>query len=689
MKKKKLLLPLIVAAVLALITAGIISAIGKSQEKTVRVIPVGSVNFGGGLFSSSIMMDGNVTADASQDIYISSTQTVDEVFVTEGQRVHVGDKLLTYDTMKTSLNVAKERINKEQIELRIDVAKRNLATLKNLKPVSETIEPTEEPEEEEPEEEEWPEEEPYEEEEEPEVTPTTPAATPTKAPVYDTTVLYEVLDDSANAFNAAEADVGSRENPYRFLCTDGTEIRGTFLAMMRAMAEQAGKPVYFSLEIYEADNAANTLLASWTMNAAWLDRVEENWSRFLHLYPVLPAPAEPTVTPAEEMPYVTAAPTPIPTATPLPGHGEEDEDVPDGPEEEPEVLPAETETPAPTEGAAPEDVGEAAWEDSGSAEKPSATSPSADAAVRNMSTDAGSEAYLPDLTADAMIVSASERGYVYLANEENSANASPIAGALGLIESDAQMTKEEISAMIKSEEANLVSLRLDLRESLLDIKAAEAAVSEGTVLAYMNGIVKKVGNKDQVNNDGTPFLMVTSEDGLYVKTYITEKLYGKVRPGDTIDVMSWDSGQSFTCRVRDISIYPDTGPNSGENPTSSRYPMTATFTAGSGEAKNGEWVMVTIDPSKLSGGESMTDSMGMMFLYEAFVREEDGRYYVMKRGGDGLLVKQFIEIGRISGDGYEILSGLTLDDYVAFPYGKEVKEGAKTREGTYEELYNS
>ena len=63
--------------------------------------------------------------------------------------------------------------------------------------------------------------------------------------------------------------------------------------------------------------------------------------------------------------------------------------------------------------------------------------------------------------------------------------------------------------------------------------------------------------------------------------------------------------------------------------------------------------------------------------------------YVMKRGENGLLVKQYIEVGKVSGEGYEILSGVTTDDYLAFPYGKEVKEGAKTREGTIDELYAS
>ena len=141
---------------------------------------------------------------------------------------------------------------------------------------------------------------------------------------------------------------------------------------------------------------------------------------------------------------------------------------------------------------------------------------------------------MPVLSREAVIVAASDNGYVYLANEEKSESGNAIAGALGLIPSSAKMTKEEIAERKKEEEANLTSLRLDLRECLLAIKAAENAVNEGTVLSRMNGIVRKVGDKNHISNDGSPFLSVTSEEGLYVKTYLSEKMYGKVKVGDDL-----------------------------------------------------------------------------------------------------------------------------------------------------------
>jgi multidrug efflux pump subunit AcrA (membrane-fusion protein) len=716
MKRKRILVPLLAVCAVLLAAAGIVYAVKKSQEKTVMVISASSLNYGGGFFETSVTMDGTITADVSQDIYISGTQTVDEVFVAEGQRVYVGDKLMTYDTVKTSMNLEKEKINREQIELQIDVAMRNLVTLKKLKPVSTVVEPTEEPGEPDDygeEEGSYPDEENPEEEvtDEVEITPTgKPKATPT--PSYGKAVRYEVLDGSAEAFNASESDAGTRENPYRFLCTDGTEIRAAFIEMLRQMAEEKGRDVYFSLEIYSGDNADGKLLAAWILNAAYLDRVEDEWSRYLYLYPVVSDPLkEPTKVPENDFPFVTAAPTPIPTATPKPGEGDVDEDAPSNVGRDAvTTTPTVTSQPEPTVTDAPSGADEAG-SDERQMDAPRVTSPpeggengAGAASYEGRGAAAGAASfegrgavagtasladrgggYMPVLSREAVIVAASDNGYVYLANEEKSESGNAIAGALGLIPSSAKMTKEEIAERKKEEEANLTSLRLDLRECLLAIKAAENAVNEGTVLSRMNGIVRKVGDKNHISNDGSPFLSVTSEEGLYVKTYLSEKMYGKVKVGDTVDIMAWETGMSYKGRVRDISSYPAVSQYS--DPLASQYPMTVSFAAGSGEVKNGEWVMVTYDPSGAGNEESMADSMGMMFLYSAFIREENGKMYVMKRGEDGLLMKQYIEIGKISGEGSEILSGVTTDDYLAFPYGKEVKEGAKTREGTIDELY--
>ena len=63
----------------------------------------------------------------------------------------------------------------------------------------------------------------------------------------------------------------------------------------------------------------------------------------------------------------------------------------------------------------------------------------------------------------------------------------------------------------------------------------------------------------------------------------------------------------------------------------------------------------------------------------AYVGEEGGRNYVLKAGEDGRVYRQYVETGKVVYSGWyvEIISGLSLDDYIAFPYGKNAVEGAK------------
>ena len=62
--------------------------------------------------------------------------------------------------------------------------------------------------------------------------------------------------------------------------------------------------------------------------------------------------------------------------------------------------------------------------------------------------------------------------------------------------------------------------------------------------------------------------------------------------------------------------------------------------------------------------------------------------YVSVRGSDGLLEKRQVQVGgSLWGSYTKITGGLSAEDYVAFPYGKQVKAGAPTIEGTWENLY--
>ena len=70
---------------------------------------------------------------------------------------------------------------------------------------------------------------------------------------------------------------------------------------------------------------------------------------------------------------------------------------------------------------------------------------------------------------------------------------------------------------------------------------------------------------------------------------------------------------------------------------------------------------------------------GTIYLYEAFVREIDGQDYIFV-DRDGVLRQEQVHTGRRVMEYIELVgSDLTRDDYIAFPYGKTVRDGAVTK----------
>ena len=90
----------VIAAVAVLI--GALWLFGNAGDP-VEVLPVSYCSTDG--YGMGNQYDGTVTSDNLQAIYPSNTQTITEIFVTEGQQVKKGDKLLSYDTTLTDIQL--------------------------------------------------------------------------------------------------------------------------------------------------------------------------------------------------------------------------------------------------------------------------------------------------------------------------------------------------------------------------------------------------------------------------------------------------------------------------------------------------------------------------------------------------------------------------------------------------------
>lgn len=232
-------------------------------------------------------------------------------------------------------------------------------------------------------------------------------------------------------------------------------------------------------------------------------------------------------------------------------------------------------------------------------------------------------------------------------------------------------TKEELAKEIQEKEERLKELELEQRTAELELKQLKKKVDNAIVTSTVEGTVKSVTDEETARLENTPIISVVGEDGFYVTGRVAETAFDKIKEGMTVTVTSWTSGMTYEATISGVSSSPSTGYSDGNNENLSYYPFTAVI-HGDAELSNGDGVNLSID-------DLSSQDEDEIYLEQMFVREDGNQYYVYKKGDNGKLKKQYVEVGKNVSGSLEIVSGLSLDDEIAFPYGRDVREGAKTK----------
>lgn len=234
-------------------------------------------------------------------------------------------------------------------------------------------------------------------------------------------------------------------------------------------------------------------------------------------------------------------------------------------------------------------------------------------------------------------------------------------------------TATELAKEIYETEKKIRELDIKKRKLELELAQLEKASGDGIVKSAVDGIISSVQDIENLSSDGSAFLEVRGQDSLYVTGSLSELLLDEIKVGQKVVVNSWESGQTYEGEITEISNTPTSSNDymGMGNPNASYYPYKALVKNCDG-LRNGESVDLTIDQSANAEG---------LYIEKAYVRTENGKSYVMKEDKNKRLKKQYVKTGKtLYGQAVEILSGLSSDDYIAFPYGKNVKEGVKVKE---------
>lgn len=254
-------------------------------------------------------------------------------------------------------------------------------------------------------------------------------------------------------------------------------------------------------------------------------------------------------------------------------------------------------------------------------------------------------------------------------------------------DSDTDSSSLSREEAIRFQQNRIRTYELDIEEGEINIRKLEKKMENQEIVSRLDGTVISVGDPVTGSSDSNgSFLTVKSKEGFYVKGSVGELMLDEIEIGSRLKCTSYSVGD-FEAEVMDVSDYPSDSEDmyywgGDTNPNVSYYSFSASIEDQSLEFYDGDWIQITL--------QADASQSGKLVVPKAYVRSENGMNYVYK-DEDGVLKKTYIQVGKTVDGGYSVMirKGLSKKDKIAFPYGDDVKDGALTKEGTEEELYDT
>lgn len=712
--RKKLLIGIIVSVAAVAGVWIILMAVRNGSRKPVRVYKVSDVAQTD-YWADEQSSYGTVASDQIQNVFLTNTQSVSKVFVQKGQQVKAGDPLIAYDTTLSQINIEKAENDLNQQKRTLDLARKELAKMQKTKPVDErkvvTPSPvTEDGEEEQPETpdgdgdgETVPDEENRNGEEGNGSTTDIPdqkkEPTDTRNSIWayhlDTNYQGESIGESRTYETPALLDgIGTVERPAIWIWSEDDDLSDALLKSFfektmdaRKKAEKketgtgsgedvAGDPASGELP---SDKKKDTEESDAAVSASGADKTEGQTALVGRafrdsdhdVYLVLRQYMENN-----------------PAHKKIAEHGLHLE-MKSGKLEvslfNPDLLAVRE-----------------AGTDSDAASVPEAVSGTTDQDMD--SSDVSGFGEEGETTEDQNDPEETENGEGITGDETEAAGRSDMNDASGATGSSgggndssgssdsdtasdssadyAAMTRRELNQAISDQKIKIRDQEIVEKLAEIKVRQMKHELSDGIVRSKITGVVKTVRDPETAYEKNKSCVTVSNGGGYQIKCAVSELSLSGIKKGMTASVTSTDTGDTEEGKVISISTEPSSGDSYGSsnNPNVSYYDCIVQLPESS-EMKENDFVSVSF-------GGSDSSQKGL-FLDSMFIRSDDGGSYVFLKGKNQKLKKQYIRTGRdIGGGTMEILSGLSIKDRIAFPYGSNVEDGAKTKNSDTDQLYS-
>ena len=600
--KKKIIITVTAVVLVAAIGLGVWFGVSRGRSEPVKVFAfnyVGMTEYWGDSQESY----GPVSTDKIQTVFLSSTQTVTEMKVAQGDMVKKGDVLMTFDTTLSDLQLERKRLEVEKLKLDLETAQKKLKDIQNMKPMS--------------------------------------IVTP---------------DDSDDS---EDDDSGK-----------GVKLSGSYQLSTNSD--------------YDGSMAEKALIC-WLNTAAAVDNgileaARQKAEEYQNKNYVPDPTEEPTVETTEETTETTTETT-------------------ESPSEKPSETPNPPENPG--EGSSGGNPGEGSSGGNPGGEDGENSSASAAENPDEKPTITVSDYYMVfkvtegnmslgnRLTWQGLHIYKQGGGFVFkffdasvvpdhsiITDDPDSTDPTDP----DMPDPGSGYTAAQLAQMRAEQEKTIKETKFKIKMAEADYKIMQTEMSDGNVYAEFDGKVVSVLSEDEAKTQNQPVIKVSGGGGFYIQGGVSELEKDKMQIGQEVTVNDWNTGMTYTGKVVSMGDFPtdDDGWNGSGNPNVSYYPFTV-FVDETADLQAGQYVSIQYSSAESENG---------IYLENPFIRTENGQSYVYVQGAGGKLEKRFVTTGKALWGSYtEIRSGLTVDDLIAFPYGKNVKQGAPTVEGDLSSLY--
>lgn len=591
--KKKIIITVTAVVLVAAIGLGVWFGVSRGRSEPVQVFAFNNIGMTE-YWGDSQESYGPVSTDKIQTVFLSSTQTVTEMKVAQGDMVKKGDVLMTFDTTLSDLQLERKRLEVEKLKLDLETAQKKLKDIQNMKPMS--------------------------------------IVTP---------------DDSDDS---EDDDSGK-----------GVKLSGSYQLSTNSD--------------YDGSMAEKALIC-WLNTAAAVDNgileaARQKAEEYQNKNYVPDPTEEPTVETTEETTETTTETT-------------------ESPSEKPSETPNPPENPG--EGSSGENPGGEDGENSSASaaenpdEKPTITV--SDYYMVFKVTE-GNMSLGNRLTWQGLHIYRQGGGFVFkffdasvvpdhsiITDDPDSTDPTDP----DMPDPGSGYTAAQLAQMRSEQEKKIKELGFKIKVAEADYKIMQTEMSDGNVYAEFDGKVVSVLSEDEAKTQNQPVIKVSGGGGFYIQGGVSELEKDKMQIGQEVTVNDWNTGMTYTGKVVSMGDFPtdSDGWNGSGNPNVSYYPFTV-FVDETADLQAGQYVSIQYSSAESENG---------IYLENPFIRTENGQSYVYVQGAGGKLEKRFVTTGKALWGSYtEIRSGLTVDDLIAFPYGKNVKQGAPTVEGDLSSLY--